>query len=266
MDPTEAEIEGTRGTINVSCWPNPEADHIILLAHGYGEHIRRYGHVAERLVANGAVVYGPDHLGHGRSGGERALVEQGEDLTSDLHLVADLARREHPGLPMVLVGHSMGGLVATRFAQSYGEELTALVISAPVIGGNPGFEALLELDPIPEIPIDPEILSRDPDVGVAYANDPLVYHGPFLRPTLQSLFAGVGSVAEAGSLGDLPTLWIHGTDDALAPLEITREAIEGIRGSRFEQRIYAGARHEVFNETNRAEVLDDVTTFVRGAL
>ena len=265
-EPTEASLDGSAGRLHVSIWPNPAATFIALISHGYGEHIGRYGHVAERLVADGAAVYGPDHLGHGRSEGARALIEQGEDLTTDLHAVATLAREQHPGLPMILIGHSMGGLIATRFAQRFGDELTALVISGPAIGGNPGFEALLEMDPIPEIPIDPAILSRDPDVGVAYAADPLVYHGPFRRQTLEALFAGVASVAERGSLGDLPTLWIHGTEDALAPLELTRAAIENIRGSNFDQRIYEGAAHEVFNKTNRQEVLDDVSAFLRRAL
>lgn len=262
----EAEIDGSVGLINVRTWPNPDATFIALLSHGYGEHIGRYEHVAERLVGDGAVVIGSDHLGHGRSEGERALVERGEDLTTDLHAVADLARAAHPGLPLVLIGHSMGGLIATRFAQQYGDELAALVLSGPVIGGNPQIEALLEMDPIPDVPIDPAVLSRDPAVGEAYAADPLVYHGPFRRETLIALFTAVAAVAEGPSLGGLPTLWIHGTEDALAPLEPARATIELIRGSDFDQRIYEGAAHEVFNETNREEVLDDVCAFIRRAL
>ena len=260
------EIQGARGRLHVRTWPNPDASFLVLLSHGYGEHIGRYEHVAERLVAEGAVVVGPDHQGHGRSEGERALILEGEELTADLHLVAELARSEHPDLPVVLIGHSMGGLIATRFAQLHRDELVALVISGPVIGGNPAIEALLDLDPIPEVPIDPAILSRDPAVGAAYAADPLVYHGPFRRETLVALFAGVRAVAEAGSLGDLPTLWIHGSADALVPLESTQATIEIIRGSEFEQRIYEGAAHEVFNETNREQVLDDVVAFIHSAL
>ncbi|MDQ3103329.1 MAG: lysophospholipase, partial [Actinomycetota bacterium] len=140
------------------------------------------------------------------------------------------------------------------------------VLSGPVIGSNPQIEALLEMDPIPDVPIDPAVLSRDPGVGEAYAADPLVYHGPFKRQTLVELFAGVASVAADGSLGDLPTLWIHGSADQLSPLESAQATIEIIRGSDFDQRIYEGAAHEVFNETNRAEVLDDVSAFLRRAL
>jgi alpha-beta hydrolase superfamily lysophospholipase len=80
------------------------------------------------------------------------------------------------------------------------------------------------------------------------------------------LGAAVERIAAGPSLGDLPTLWIHGSDDQLAPLDVTREAVERIRGSRLTQKVYPGARHEVFNETNKDEVLGDVVAFLREAL
>jgi len=267
MTLSEFELAGTRGRIFVHRWNAPEPRHVVLLSHGYGEHARRYDHVAARLTADGGVVYAPDHFGHGRSDGERALAEDLEGAVSDLHLVAEHAAAELPGRPAVLIGHSMGGLIAARYAQRYGDELAALVLSGPAVGGNPEIEALAEMDPIPDVPIDPAVLSRDPAVGEAYAADPLVYHGPFRRETLLGFGAAVAAVADSGPLGDdLPTLWIHGADDQLVPLVHTRPAIEAIRGARFEERIYPGARHEVFNETNRDVVLDDVAAFLRRAL
>jgi alpha-beta hydrolase superfamily lysophospholipase len=265
-DPLETELDGSEGKLFVAAWPNPDARYIALIVHGYAEHIGRYAHVAERLVADGAAVYGPDHLGHGRSDGERALITNGEHLTADLDLVAELARSEHPGLPLVVVGHSMGGLIAARYAQAHRGELAALVLSGPVIGANPAFQALLELDPMPEIPIDPAVLSRDPAVGEAYLADPLVYNGPFKRETLRALFAAVAAVAAEPGLASLPVLWIHGEEDALAPLGPTAEAFEHLRGDASEQKIYPEARHEIFNETNQDEVLDDVVAFIDRAL
>jgi alpha-beta hydrolase superfamily lysophospholipase len=260
------ELDGTRGKIHVHRWDNPDAGYVALLAHGYGEHAGRYDHVARRLVADGAAVYAPDHHGHGHSDGERALLEDLDLAIDDLHLVAERAAAEHPGLPTVLVGHSMGGLIAARYGQRFGAELTALVLSGPAVGGNPDIEALADMDPIPEVPIDPQILSRDPAVQQAYAEDPLVYHGPFKRETLKALIAAIATVAEGGTLGALPTLWVHGEEDQLVPLVHTRPAIERIRGEHFEEHIYPEARHEVFNETNGAEVLDDVVAFVDRAL
>jgi alpha-beta hydrolase superfamily lysophospholipase len=119
---------------------------------------------------------------------------------------------------------------------------------------------------MPEVPLDPAILSRDPAVGQAYADDPLVWHGPFKRPTLESLFGSMDVIASADGLGDLPTLWIHGEEDGFAPLGHTREAIERLRGPGLEEKVYLGARHEVFNETNSDEVLADVIDFIRRSL
>ena len=261
-EPVERDLEGGEGRLFVATWPNPDARYVALVVHGYAEHIGRYAHVAERLVADGAAVYGPDHLGHGHSDGERALINDGEHLTADLDLVAQLARDEHPGLPLVVVGHSMGGLISARYAQAHRGELAALVLSGPVIAPNPDFEALAEMDPMPEVPIDPSVLSRDPAVGEAYVADPLVYNGPFKAPTLRAMFGGIHALASEPGFAELPVLWIHGEEDALAPLGPTREAFEHLRGSATEEKVYPAARHEIFNETNSDEVLDDLVAFI----
>jgi alpha-beta hydrolase superfamily lysophospholipase len=258
-------IAGTHGAVHIHEWPTHESRYIALIVHGYGEHAGRYKELAERLQADGASVYAPDHYGHGLSDGPRADFDDVGDLVGDLDAVASAARRQHPGLPLVVVGHSMGGLIATRFAQEHGTDLAALVLSGPIIGGNPDVEALLGLDPLPDVPLDPAVLSRDPTVGEQYAADELVYHGPFLRNTLQAIFAGGRTVA-AGPVLSPPTLWLHGEQDALAPLSATRPVAEKIAGPVFEQKVYPGAMHEIFNETNRTEVIDDVIAFVNRQL
>jgi alpha-beta hydrolase superfamily lysophospholipase len=234
----------------------------VVLVHGLGEHSGRYEHVAARLTADGAVVYAPDHHGHGRSDGEQGLVDDVDSMAADVGRVFALAREEHPGLPAGLLGHSLGGVIVTRFVQSGDQGLSALVLSSPVIGGNPAFEGLLGMDPLPDVPIDPAVLSRDPAVGEAYAADPLVYHGPLTRGTLLGVFAAVEAISAGPGLGSLPTLWIHGEEDQLAPLEATRGQIEHIRGDELEEHIYPEARHELLNETNKDEVIDVVASFL----
>jgi alpha-beta hydrolase superfamily lysophospholipase len=262
----QIQLAGRRGRIVVHHWSAAEPRFGALIAHGYGEHAGRYAHVAKRLVAEGAAVYAPDFEGHGLSEGDRALVETIDDLIDELASVYKASRRAHPGIPVVLIGHSLGGLIATRFVQRDQPELTALVLSGPFIGGNPQVEALLTMDPMPEIPIDPSILSRDPTVGRAYASDELVYHGPFHRETLTATFAAVRKVAAGPNFGDLPTLWIHGEGDVLAPLAETKVVMEHLRGSNFEEHIYPGAQHEILNEINKDDVLADVIRFVRRVL
>lgn len=258
----ENAFPGSRGQIQGYQWPpDGEPGYVAVIAHGYGEHARRYDHVAAALVADGAVVYALDHHGHGRSEGERASIEDLQDAVDDLATVIGRTIGKH-GLPVVLIGHSLGGLIATRYAQQQPGTLAGLVLTGPVVGGNPAFSGLLELDPIPDVPLDPAMLSRDPAVGEAYAQDELVYHGPFRRETLQALVAAVDAVAAGGPI-DLPALWLHGEHDELAPLEITREAIARVRTGAWQEKVYPGAMHEILNETNRDEVLADVTAFAR---
>jgi alpha-beta hydrolase superfamily lysophospholipase len=124
------------------------------------------------------------------------------------------------------------------------------------------FELLLQMDPLPDVPLDPAMLSRDPAVGEAYASDPLVHHGPLSRTTLETIFASVETIGAGSNLGDLPTLWIHGENDPLAPYDVTAAAFEHLAGTALESKVYPGAMHEIFNETNQAEVLDDVDDFL----
>lgn len=266
-DAREHTIEGSRGSIAVREWPHPRPRYLALVVHGYGEHVGRYAEVAEVLVAHGAAVFGPDHVGHGGSAGERVLIEDFEDVVADVHAVARLARAAHPDVPVVLIGHSMGGMIAARHAQLHGDGLAALVLSGPVIGDWELPRRLLALDEIPDTPISPAALSRDPGVGAAYATDPLVWHGPMKRPTVVAftrMLDTVSTEAERGGLGQLPLLWLHGEDDRLVPLPGSRVGIEELRADETTERIYPGARHEVFHETNKGDVFADLLHFLDG--
>lgn len=265
-DAREHVLAGSRGSIVVREWPNPRPRYVALVIHGYGEHIGRYAEVADLLVGHGAAVFGPDHVGHGKSAGERVLIEDFEDVVADVHAVADLARAAHPGVPVTMIGHSMGGLIAARYAQLHGDELTALALSGPVIGDWELPRHLLALETIPDTPINPAALSRDPEVGTAYVADPLVWHGPMKRPTVEAFARMLDTVSERGGIDCVPLLWLHGDDDRLVPLPGSRTGIEELRGEELTERVYAGARHEVFHETNKAEVFADLIRFLDDVL
>ena len=264
IDVTEWTFDGAQVPIFARCWRDAAAPprYVAVLVHGYGEHIGRYAHVAESLIDNGAVVYGLDHLGHGRSGGERVLVTSFGDVVADVDRVVGEACAAWPDLPIVMIGHSMGGMIAARYAQLHGDRLRVLVLSGPAVGEMELLRQLLALDEMPDVPLDPDVLSRDSAVGAAYAADDLVWHGPFKRPTVEAMVATMEEIDAGGTLGDLPMLWVHGADDQLVPIEGSRIGIERLRGGMFRTHEYGGARHEVFNETNSAEVLADVTSFI----
>jgi alpha-beta hydrolase superfamily lysophospholipase len=248
----------TIGRVHVRQWPAPVPARIVVLVHGYGEHIGRYAHVAQALVAQRSTVVGPDHIGHGHSGGERALVEDFEPVVDDLRAVVQETRGT---LPVVMVGHSMGGLIAVRYAQRHREDLAGLVLSGPAVGLSPVFGQWLEAPKPPSEPIDGAVLSRDPAVGAAYAADELVYHGGWKRPTLQAFVAADEMIAGGPDFGDLPLLYLHGGDDRLVPVDLARPVIERLAGSRSEWHVIDGARHEIFNELDQEHTIEQVANF-----
>jgi alpha-beta hydrolase superfamily lysophospholipase len=259
---TDFALAGHAGSLHARRWsPAGDATYVALLCHGYGEHLGRYEHVAARLTADGATVYAVDHVGHGESAGERVLITDFEKVVEDFHLLHERASEDHPGLPVVLIGHSMGGMIAARYAQRYGESLACAVLSGPVLGTWAAVDTLLPLDEMPDAPIDPATLSRDPAVGEAYVADPLVWHGPFKKPTVQALADCIETINDAGTV-KTPALWVHGEDDQLVPYDGTSTGWPKIAGAEAEDKAYPAARHEIFNETNQDEVLDDVLRFV----
>lgn len=259
---TTRDLQGRHGTIVYRRWLAEDPQRILVIAHGYGEHVGRYEHVAEALVQRGGLVVGPDHLGHGRSEGERVSIADLDDVVADLHAVVEATREEHPGLPVVLLGHSMGGLIATRYAQLHPERLAGLVLSGPVLGDWEAAGALLAADPIPEVPIDPSTLSRDPAVGAAYAADPLVHHGGFRRETLEALVTAIERASADADAIRMPVLHLHGEDDQLVPIGPARAAVDALPNAEVTAVSYPGARHEILNETNRDEVIAEVAAFV----
>ncbi|HEX3787059.1 MAG TPA: alpha/beta fold hydrolase [Pseudonocardiaceae bacterium] len=264
--PQHWTLTGHAGTLAGRTWPAPYPRWLVLLSPGYADHVGRYAELAEVLVDSGAVVFGHDHAGHGESAGERGLITDIEAAVDDQYEVVSLARKQYPDLPIVLIGHSIGGTVATRLAQRYPTALTALVLAGPLLGTWPGVD-LLDQDPLPALAVDPDLLSRDPAAVAAFRADPLVWHGPFAHGTLAALDEMLRTIDFDHPLGDdLPGLWLHGMDDEIAPEAETRTGMDRIRGLRFEEHIYPGARHDVFHETNVDQVRTDLIDFLNRTL
>jgi alpha-beta hydrolase superfamily lysophospholipase len=122
--------------------------------------------------------------------------------------------------------------------------------------------SLLAMDVIPSDPLDVTILSRDDEVGRAYSEDPLVWHGPFKRQTLVGFADLLIEIALDADKVTGPVLWLHGEEDQLVPMAGTRRGIALLRNAEVTEKAYPSARHEVFNELNKDEVLADTTAFL----
>jgi alpha-beta hydrolase superfamily lysophospholipase len=177
--------------------------------------------------------------GHGGSAGERALVVDFEPVVDDLATVVAEAVADHPGLPVVVLGYAVGGMIAVRYTQRYPEAVAALVLAAPVLGPWQALDLLSDN----EIPADGP-------------------YGPFRRQTLAAIEECLTTIDFDHPLGDeLPGLWLHSTDDADVPVSDTRAGMDRIRGLRFEERIYPGAQHDLLRD-KASSALADVVEFV----
>ena len=261
---SEATFVGTEGKVFYQRWDPPaEPRRIVQIVHGYAEHGGRYGHVAAALAADGAVVYADDHIGHGHSDGERAVITDFDHAVEDLHTLAAIAHGSHGDLPLVLVGHSMGGLLSARYAQRWPEEVAGVAFCGAVIGDWQWARDVLADTDLPFVPFDPGAISRDPVAGASYARDPLVYHGQYKRPLLVAEVEALDAYARDRDRLTMPVLLLHGTADPFVPYERSLQAVSDMPTDDATVHLYDGGRHEVLNETNRDEVIGDLVAWIR---
>ena len=239
---------------------------VIVLVHGLGEHSGRYDHVVARLIGEGYAVYALDHRGHGRSDGPRAFIEDMADAVADVDTLVDRAVAAQSGVPVYMLGHSMGGLISLRYALVHQDRLGGLILSA----------ALAQLDAVPKplelvgralsviapraplIAIDPALVSRDPAVVQAYRSDPLVHHGKVPARTAVQLADAVERFPSTVGAITVPTLILYGTADGLAAPAGSVMLGERIGAADKTVTAYDGLFHEILNEPERETVLDDI--------
>ncbi len=272
MKHCDAKLTGAGGmSLYRQSWlPDEEARAVVVIAHGVSEHSGRYGHVAARLVDEGYAVYALDHRGHGRSDGPRALVDRLDRLVADLDALVVLAAAEHTGAKAFLLGHSMGGALAVRYAMRHQDRLAGLILSAPLAALDAASPAtriaakvLSTLAPrLPVIAIDATLVSRDPAVVHAYQTDPLVHHGKLPARTVAELAAAVESFPDGVGKITIPTLIMYGTADQLCPPEGSMMLSQRIGATDKTVKTYEGLYHEILNEPERERVMDDLCAWL----
>jgi alpha-beta hydrolase superfamily lysophospholipase len=258
----------------------------VLIVHGLGEHGARYAHVAAHLVAHGWAVIGYDQRGHGRSGGPRGGLPADDSLLVDLGRLIDHVRARSasagasagagPG-PLVVLGHSMGGLVVARYGAEglaatpapWWRPVDALVLSSPAL--DPGMSAaqkLLLAVAAPLAPnlalgngLDPAWVCSDPAVVKAYIADPLTHDR--ITPRLARFIVDGGTLVRGlAPRWATPTLLIYaGADRCVAPRGSDAFAA-GAPAAVVQSHRYDGFSHEIFNEPGQARVLADLSTWL----
>ena len=274
---TERTFEGMGGVpIVYDVWtPDTGVRGVVALAHGYGEHARRYDHVAQRFGEAGLATYALDHRGHGRAGGKRVRVRDMKEYVSDYRTLVSIATAENPGATRIVLGHSMGGGIAFAYGVQYPDEYDLMVLSGPAIAAHTGVSKAKALigkavgSIMPDLPIesiDADLVSRDPVVVADYKADPLVYRGKIPAGIGKALLLVGESMPERAPGITAPLLVVHGEDDQLVSAEGSRRLVECVGSTDCELKVYPELYHEVFNEPERDRVLDDVVSWIQARL
>ena len=273
MQRREFEFSGVgRIRIRGKAWLTDEPPvAVVIIVHGAAEHCGRYEHVAARLNAAHYAVYAIDHRGHGRSGGRRGNIGRFAWLVADLQTLVERTRQAHPALPILMVGHSMGGAIALGYALAHPLAITALALSAPALSMGefvPWWQVRLvrllsAIAPGLGVLTLPAIaVSRDPSVVKAYDEDPLVYRGAVPARSLAELAGAMGNLTQHAAELRMPVLIQHGTGDTLVPLAGNRLIYERLGSTDKTLLLYEGLYHEIFNEPEQGRVLDDLLAWL----
>ncbi len=239
----------------------------VLLVHGLGEHSGRYEHVGDQMAAAGLDVQAYDHRGNGGSGGRRGHVDRWEQYHDDLAERLAPVRSSADGRPVVLYGHSMGGLIVLGYLLTDRPKPDLVVLSSPGLDSTIAqwkkslAPTMSRIFPTLAVPngIDGSTLSRDPAVADKLAADPLASKSSTARFAAEGLIEQERVRREYAGL-TLPTLVLHGLDDGLVPAQAS-EILDSLPN--VERRTYPGLRHELHNEPEGPAIIGEIIDWIR---
>ncbi len=273
MKHIEGKFSGC-GKLNLyyQCWlPERGPTAILLVVHGLAEHSGRYMNLVNHFVPKGYAVYSLDLRGHGRSDGLRGYVERFTYYLDDLKTFSDTVRSRHRDSKVFVVGHSMGGTIATAYTVQHQGEFDGLILSgvllrvgtstSPVLIAAARILSLL-MPKIGVAVLDASAISQDESVVDAYVNDPLVYRGKIRARLGIELIRMTKKLPNEMSEIRLPILIMHGTADRLSAPKGSEMLYERLNSKDKTLKLYDGFYHEIFNEPGHEQVLADMENWL----
>jgi acylglycerol lipase len=256
-------------------WPVDAPQAVVGLIHGHGEHIGRYGPVAEVFNQAGIALMGPDLIGHGESPGKRGHFPSYEEVLDGIEALLRRAREAYPEVPRFLMGHSMGGNLVANYVLRRKPELQGVILSAPwfELAFAPTALDLTLARVMKNIfpsftqssKLEAEGISRDPQVVAAYRADAKVHDMVSPGLFIPVVAAGQYAITQAGDW-PLPVYLYHGDADRITSLQASQRFAQGVADHLITLRIWPGNYHEMHNDLDREAVLSELITWVEGQL
>jgi alpha-beta hydrolase superfamily lysophospholipase len=271
---TEHSIPGGAGKLFVRAWRPSVAPHaVVAICHGFNAHSGMYAWCGEQLAQKGLAAYALDLRGRGKSDGERFYVERFEDYVDDLDRLVDFAKSREPGLPIFLLGHSAGGVIACLYVLEHQGGIAGLIcedfafeVPAPDIA-LAVLKGISHLAPHAHaLALKNEDFSRDPQVVEAMNKDPLITHESQPFATMAAIVRADERLRTAFPKITLPVLIIHGTADKAAKLSGSRHFYEHTGSKDRTFKSYDGRYHDPLNDIGKEEVFADMVSWMETRL
>lgn len=273
MKHIEGKFEGYKNlNLYYQCWlPSNEPRAILLVVHGLAEHSGRYMNIVNYFVRKGYAVYGLDQRGHGKSQGLRGYVERFSYFVSDIKTFLGIIRSKHRGAKIFIVGHSVGGTIATAYAVRHQDEFDGLVLSGAILKVGASVSSGLIIVArvlsllLPKVGldiIDASAISQDKTVVDAYVDDLLVYRGRIRARLGAELIKAIQLLLPQMSKIYLPILIMHGTADQLSDPRGSDILYDRVSSRDKTLKLYDGFYHEIFNEPGREQVFADMEAWL----
>ena len=263
------EVDGGLRIFLRSWHPEGSSRGVVVIVHGFNSHSGEYAWVAQQLVASGLSVYAPDLRGRGKSDGERFFVNSFAELVGDVANVVTLAKSREPGLPVMMLGHSAGGVVSCIYTLEHQSDLAGLIcesfafeVPAPDFA-LAVFKGLSHVAPHAHVlRLKNEDFSRDPAVVQAKNNDPLIAHEIQPTQTLAEMVRADERLRREFPLITLPILILHGTADHATRPSGSQRFYDNA-GSRDKTiKLYDGHFHDLLNDVDKESVMADITRWI----
>jgi alpha-beta hydrolase superfamily lysophospholipase len=269
---SSGNIAGKGGIeIFFQCWTVDSPKALLLLLHGLGEHSGRYMNIINELKNSRVSIFAMDHRGHGKSSGRRGYTSSFGDYIYDIRSFAELIRHENCRAPLFVLGHSLGGIMAAKFALEYPEDCDGLILSSPAFVPSikfPKWKIALSGVISKYLPglamsngINPSELSTDQNAVEAYENDPLVHDRATARLYTETMAAASCCLDHAGSLS-MPLLVFHGECDSIISPSGSERFFKASSSVKKEIIIFKGMFHETMNEADFTKVTSSVKTWI----